>query len=223
MPTAYAVVRRLYTALRPRYHTDWQEPLAEGPCVFVCNHAGAFGPVDMVCKFPLRDQLHIWCNEGIMNRESCPDYVRQDYWWKPESPLAPLWSATLPHLAAAVIPPILQKAPTIPVYHDARVITTLRKSAQALKQGEYVVIFPEQPSGFQSHHDWINTGWLPICTLWQRMTGEGLRLHPVHIDYKRHRFTVAAPVVFDTTRSLEEQQEELAARLAAGLRGDAAV
>ena len=219
MPTAYSVVRKLYTALTPAYETVWTQPLPEGPCVFICNHAGAFGPVDMVCKFPLQNQLHIWCNEGIMNTETCPDYIRQDYWWRPDSRLAKLWSATIPPVANLIIPRILQRAPVIPVYHDARVMTTMRRSIKALQQGEYVVIFPEQPSGFQAHHDWINTGWMPICTLWQRVSGEALRLVPVHIDYKKHRFTIAPPVLFDTGRSLDEQREELAAKLAQGLRG----
>lgn len=201
-----------------RMTVEWEEPFIDGPCVFVYNHEGALGPIELMTKFPLREKCRAWCNEGIMNRKSCPAYVRQDYWWKPGCRLEPLYNATLPYLAAAILPPVLTSAPTIPVYHDARVMTTMRQSLQALKKGEYVAICPEQPSGFGTHHDWINTGWLNLCTLYYRATGENLRLYPLHIDPKGHRFVVSKPVVYDGARRLEEQQEEIAFRLAAGFR-----
>jgi len=106
------------------------------------------------------------------------------------------------------------------VYHDARVMSTVRTSMRLLKEGKYIVIFPEQPSGFGEHHDWINTGWLNICTMYHRTTGKALKLWPVHIDTKGKAFHVAKPVVFDTARTVEEQQDEMVRLLAAGLRGE---
>ena len=128
MGRLYRCLRAVVRAVTPRMTTTWEEPFSGNPSVFVCNHVGAFGPIDMVVKFPLRDEVRVWCNEGIMNRKTCPAYVRQDYWWKPGCRLEPLYNATLPYIAAAVLPPILQSAPTIPVYHDARVMTTMRQS-----------------------------------------------------------------------------------------------
>ena len=216
MGRLYRCLRAVVRAVTPRMTTTWEEPFSGNPSVFVCNHVG---PIDMVVKFPLRDEVRVWCNEGIMNRKTCPAYVRQDYWWKPGCRLEPLYNATLPYIAAAVLPPILQSAPTIPVYHDARVMTTMRQSMKALKEGKHLVIFPEQPSGFGEHHNWINTGWLNICTMFYRATGKNLTLYPVHIDQKKHCFEVQKPVMFDGNRTLEEQQDALVKHLAAGLRG----
>ena len=141
MGRLYRCLRAVVRAVTPRMTTTWEEPFSGNPSIFVCNHVGAFGPIDMVVKFPLRDEVRVWCNEGIMNRKTCPAYVRQDYWWKPGCRLEPLYNATLPYIAAAVLPPILQSAPTIPVYHDARVMTTMRQSMKALKEGKHLVIF----------------------------------------------------------------------------------
>ena len=69
--TLAAVVR----ALSPEMETVWAEPFAGEPSVFVCNHVGALGPIDMVVKFPLREDCLAWCNEGIMNRKTCPAYI----------------------------------------------------------------------------------------------------------------------------------------------------
>lgn len=209
-----------FRLVTPGMTITWDEPFIDEPCVFVCNHVGAMGPIHMVITFPLCDRVQAWCNEGIMNRKTCPAYVRQDYWWEPGCRLEPLYNVTIPYIAAAVIPPVLKSAPTIPVYHDARVMTTMRQSMRALKDGQHLVIFPEQPSGFGEHHDWINTGWLNLCTMYHRMTGRALRMYPVHIDPKGRHFHVSRPVCFDPARTLEEQQDEIARILGAGLRGE---
>ncbi len=220
MGILFNVIAAAYRLFTHRYAAEWEEPFIDEPCIFLCNHAGAFGPVEISAKFPLRKNIRLWCNEGIMNRKECPAYVRQDYWWKPESRLAPLYSATIPYAAAAIVPPVLKSAPTIPVFHDIRVMTTMHKSVDAMKQGMHIVIFPEQPSGFQSHHDWLNTGWMPLCTMWQHKSGKDVRLYPVHIDYKKHVFHVGRPVQYDGSRSLEEQKEELIEGVKPVLRGE---
>ena len=220
MSKAYQRLCAVIPAVTPSMTTQCEEPFAGRPAVFVCNHAGAFGPIDMCAKFPLRDQCHTWMNAQMLDPKQVPAYVRQDYWWRPGSFFEPLLNATLPYIAAAVLPPILRLAPTVPVYHDGRVLTTMRQSLKWLKNGEHLVIFPEQPSGFQSHHSWINTGFLHIATMYYRATGQALMFYPVHVDYKRHVFQVARPIAFDTSRTLEEQQEELVNVLAKGLRGE---
>ena len=78
MGRLYRCLRAVVRAVTPRMTTTWEEPFSGNPSVFVCNHVGAFGPIDMVVKFPLRDEVRVWCNEGIMNRKTCPAYVRQD-------------------------------------------------------------------------------------------------------------------------------------------------
>lgn len=201
-------------------NTVWEVPFEEGPCVFIPNHAGAIGPIDMVAKFPLRDNCRPWMNHGMMDRKEVPAYVRQDYWWKPGCFAEPLLNATIPYIAAAVIPPVLHSVPGIHVYHDQRVIMTVRQSIHELGAGRYLIIFPEQPSGWESHHSWINTGWLEIAPLWYRKSGQALRMYPVHIDPKKHEFRVSAPIMYDPGRKLEEQTQEIADKLAKGLRGE---
>lgn len=217
MGKLFQVLAPVIRAFSPKMKTTWAEPFAGEPCVFVCNHVGAMGPIHMVLQFPMKDDCLAWCNEGIMNRESCPAYVRQDYWWEPGCKLEPLYNATLPYIAAAIIPPVLKSAPTIPVFHDARVMTTMRQSLKQLRSGKHLIIFPEQPSGHGEHHDWINTGWLQICTMYYRATGQALRLYPVHIDVKKNCFEVAKPVIFDTNRTVDEQTAEIVDALRAGM------
>lgn len=216
----YNGLAKLIRACTRPNRTEWEVPFEEGPCVFVVNHAGLFGPLDMCAKFPLRDKCHPWMNHGMMDRKEVPAYVRQDYWWKPGCFFEPLLNVTVPYIAAAVVPPVLNGAPGVPVYHDQRVMITMKESVRLLKEGEYLIIFPEQPSGWKSHHTWINTGWLRLGELWYRTSGQALKLYPVHLDHRKHLFSVSAPVYYDPSRKFAEQEKELADALAAGLRGE---
>ena len=203
-----------------RMRTEWEVPYEEGPCVFVVDHAGATGPVDMMTKFPLRDRCHPWINDGVLEAKKIPAYVRQDYWWKPGSFFEPVLNVTVPYIAAAILPPILRGVPYIPVYHDQRIMLTLRQSVRVLQKEEALIVFPEQPGGWVTHHERINTGWLRLGELWYRNSGRALKLYPVHIDRKKRLFRVAAPVWYDPARRFSEQEEELAAALTKGLRGE---
>lgn len=225
MGKLFNFLKGAFRLVGPKMTTTWEEPFIDEPCIFVCNHVGAMGPIHMVINFPLCDNLMAWCNEGIMDRKFCPAYVRQDYWWEPGCRLEPLYNATIPYIAAAVIPPVLKSAPTIPVYHPPgnskfSPVTTIRLSMTALKEGKHIVIFPEQPSGYKDHHMWINMEWLYLCTVYHRRTGKALRLYPVHIDTAEHAFRVAKPVAYDPEKPLEEQKAEIERVLAAGLRGE---
>ena len=197
--------------------TEWAVPFTGEPSVFICNHAGAFGPIDICAKFPLADQIHPWMNAQVLSARETPAYVRQDYWWKPDSKLAPLLTITLPYLAAAILPPIVRTAPTVPVYHDMRVLRTIRESLRILKAGEHLVIFPQQPAGFQAHMEQLNRGFLQVAPAYARATGKALAFWPVLIDYRNRVFRVSAPVYFDPNQTLPQQEEALLAALSRGI------
>jgi len=215
----YKAATTLLRIFSPKMEVTWQEPMVQDePCVFIGNHSGLWGPVDFVSKFPLRQSVYPWFNADVADKDLIPAYVRQDYWWKPGCRLEKLYDATLPYMAAAVLPPIMRSVPGVKVYHDARVMTTMRQSLRLLREGKHLLIFPEQPSGYGGHHDWINTGFLNIAVMYYKATGKALRFYPVHIVHNK-AFHVAKSIVFDPSRTLEEQVEELAAHLAKGLRG----
>lgn len=214
---SYRFLRGLIRLCTYRMRVEWAVPFTGEPSVFICNHAGALGPIDVCAKFPLADSIHPWMNAQVLSAREVPAYVRQDYWWKPGSKLAPLCNATLPYIAAAILPPILRTAPTVPVYHDIRVMKTFRESLKLLSAGEHLVIFPEQPSGFQAHASELNRGFLQIAPAYTRATGKALPFWPVCIDYKQRVFHVAAPIYYDVARKLDQQIDELLAGLKQGI------
>ena len=217
MGRLYNFLRGTIRTLAPKMTTEWACEYDGQPSVFCPNHAGAFGPIDMCAHFPLSDSCHPWLNAAMMDAKQVPAYVRQDYWWKPGCRMEPFYNATLPYLAAAIIPPILRSVPGVPVYHDMHVIDTFRKSIEYLKQGENLVIFAQQPSGFQSHYAELNRGFLRIAPMAHRTLGLALKFYPVHIDYKKRVFTVGEPVQYDPDVKYADQEQRLIDGIAKGI------
>lgn len=218
---SYRVLQWVVRHLTPKMTTVWEEPYDGTPCVFCPNHVGMLGPIDMVCHFELCDSSRAWFNNDVADAKKMPAYVRQDYWWKPGCKLEPLYNATIPYLAAAALPPIMRTVPGIPVYHDMQVIKTFRQSISVMKDGENLIIFPQQPSGYKSHHMWINKGFLQIAPMAWRTLHIPLKFYPVYIDHPNHKIYVRKPVRFDPERTLAEQEQELVDALAKGLRSNA--
>lgn len=196
----------------------WAEPLGDEPVIFLANHMGAMGPMYMAITFPLRENVAIWCNEGMMDEKLIVDYIRHDWWWEPESKLAPFYSATIPYIAKAIVPKVLRSAPTIPVYRDARVMSTMRASLKALKEGKHIVIFPELPDGHDSHAEHLQMGWLNLTTLYKRATGKDIKMMPVYIDEATRLFRVGKAITVDPDKPLAEQEERIERYIAAGIR-----
>lgn len=217
MKKSFLVLRWILRAVTPQMKTVWEVPYDGEPCVFCPNHAGVLGPIDMVVHFELCDTARPWFNAAVTNPREVPAYVRQDYWWKPGCRLEPLYNATLPYLAAALMPPVLNTVTGVPVYHDMRVIKTFRKSIEFLRAGDQLTIFPQQPSGYKSHHFEINKGFLQIAPMAWRTLGIALKFYPVFIDHAGHTIYVKKPVVFDPSRKLDEQEREIVDVLANGL------
>ena len=199
--------------------TVYAEPVGEEPVIFLANHLGAVGPMYMAATFPLRDQVAIWCNEGMMDEKLIVEYVRGDWWWHPESKLAPLYSATIPYIARLIVPKVLRSAPTIAVCRDARVMTTMRQSIKALKEGKHLVIFPELPDGHDSHAEQLQMGWINLVSMYNKATGKNIRMIPVFIDETSGTFNVCKGITADPEIPVKEQADSIERYIAAGIRG----
>ena len=202
-----------------RMKTEWEVPFEEGPCVFVVNNVGFMGPIEMCVKFSERAKCHPWINEELADAKQVPAYARKDFWWKPQSFFAPVLNVTVPYLAAAFVPPLVKGSPYVPVYHDQRIMLTLRQSIRVLQKDDALVVFPEQPNARLSNHEWLSTGWLRLGEMWYRNCGRALKMYPVHIDREKHIFKVAAPVWYDPSRRFRDQEKELVSALMKGIRG----
>ena len=127
----YRFCRVLVRIFTKPMRTEWAEQPDDGPYVFAVNHDGAHGPLLMCAHFPLRDQCHPWINSPVYDREAMPEYVLHDFWWKPGCFWEPVLKRTVPYIAAALVPPLMEGADGIPIYRDQRVMTTFRENSRS--------------------------------------------------------------------------------------------
>lgn len=203
----------------PRLTWRWDVPFDREPCIFVCNHERAMGPLQMAINFPLREQSRIWIYDGPLHRETFRAYVLQDHWWKEDGFLAPVLNVILPPVLGAIVPPVLRSVPHVPVYHEARAMRTIRESLRILRdEGQHMVIFPEIPTAFGAHEtEKINEGFLCLMPMYEHATGRPLRIWPMHMDLEKKEMHVKAPISFDMAQSLPDQVPRLTREVLDGI------
>lgn len=214
----YRFFRKLVRIFSRPVETVWEEPFDGKPAVFCPNHSGAWGPIAMMAHFELRDQCVPWFNADVASFRKMPAYVRQDYWWNPESKLDPLYKCTIPYLGAAVLPPVMKTVPGIKVHHDAHIISTFRESIKALDEGYHLVIFPQQPSGYHTRECTLNKGFLQVAPMAAKRLGIGVNFYPVIVDGPNHKITVGKKIPFDPSLTLEDQEERIVSCLTEALK-----
>jgi hypothetical protein len=106
------------------------EHLPEDGCILVGNHCHMHGPITSELYVPGRHTT--WCAAQMMELKEVPPYAYQDFW--SGKPKAFRWFyRLLSYLIAPLSVLIFNHAYTIPVYHDQRLITTMKQTVAELE------------------------------------------------------------------------------------------
>ena len=136
----YRILRWLVWLFYPKTKVAGTEHLPREASVVVGNHTQMNGPIIAELYFPGKN--YTWCAGEMMHWREVPSYAYADFW-----SFKPRWQRPFFKLLSYLITPLsvllFNNARTIPVYHDARLLTTYRASIEKLQEGFSVVIFPE--------------------------------------------------------------------------------
>ena len=174
-----------------------QENLPQsGPAVFVANHLETLGPLAAICSIPLR--LHVWSN--MLDEETAADFLQWDFTERALH-LKPPGSAWVAKGISKITVPLLRSLEYIPIHVGApqRIMDTLDLSVAHLRQGKFVLLFPEdRPAPINPA-----TGMRPFQHIFVRLaekyyeqTGECLEFYPVTIHAQRRLVQVGQLVAF---------------------------
>ena len=206
----YRIIRWLIWVFYPRTAVEGVERLPDEPCIIVSNHCQMHGPI--VCELHLPGEHDTWCAGQMMHLKEVPDYAFEDFWR--DKPRRIRWFF---RLASYVIAPVsvcvFNNARTIGVYHDARIMSTFRQTAQRLEEGANVVIMPE---GRQAHNDIINDlqeGFIDIARIYKKRTGKDLCFIPMYIAPALRKAFIAEPVRYCSDNPAAEEKERIKAYL----------
>ena len=171
---------------------------SDEPFVFVANHYSVFGPASFVLSVPFL--CSIWQNEEIISPDSAAETIR------------PGLKRLLPFLSGRMLDrlcgklgslscKILVRFGAIPVNRKepSRLMSTMRKSVDALEQGQNLLIFPETglPEYSLTSVTPFFSGFATIGKLYHRRTGKVLRFCPCYIDEQHHVIHFGEPVSYN--------------------------
>ena len=205
-PFAYRVVRFFVWLFFPKFQIRGEENLPKEPCVIVGNHCHMFGPVAGELYTP--GQHWVWCAGEMMNKEEVAAYAYRDFW--SNKPKGIRWFyKMLSHLIAPISVLIFNSAHTVPVYHDARLITTFRDSIEKLRNGGSMVIFPEC---YTKHNNIVYSfqdKFVDLARFYYKKTGVSLLFVPMYLAPRLKSVYYGEPVTFCPDAPIVEERARI--------------
>jgi hypothetical protein len=189
------------------------------PGVFIANHLDATGPIACCCSIPMR--LYPWSVGDMMDPQKAPAYMNMDFTERLLH-LKPPLSTRFSHLLTRITVPMFWSLGCIPVYKGdyVRMQDTLRLSMEVLRQGRFLLIFPEDPSMEPDEQ----TGMKPFQHTFARLgeiyhseTGERLAFHPLTI-HKKGIIQASKPVLFNPLNPAGVERQRLKTMLESEIR-----
>jgi hypothetical protein len=181
-----------------------------GPAVFIANHLEALGPIAADCSIPLR--LYAWTVADMVDEEKAAAWLQWDFVERTLE-LKPPVSAWVAKWLSKITVPFLRSLGCIPVYRSDydRMTDTLRLSMDVLRQGRFLLVFPEDN---QLPADPV-TGMKPFQHSFVRLgekyfdeTGERLAFYPVAIHSSGY-VMVGKVTTFNPNYTMGQERQRL--------------
>lgn len=196
----------------PKIEVEGAENLPGGPCIVVGNHSQMNGPIASELYFP--GPRAIWCAGEMMHLKDVPGYAYKDFW--SGKPKAVRWFyKLLSYIIAPLSVCIFNNAHTIPVYRDARIVTTFRRTIAAMGEGKRIVIFPECPEKRNVIVNQFQDRFVSVAKMLYRRTGETVSFVPMYLAPKLKKMYLGPPVAFDPAAPEAEERRRICDAMAA--------
>lgn len=206
----YRFIRRLILIFYPKIRVEGTENLPQEPCIIVGNHTQMNGPICAELFVP--GQNLTWCAHQMMELKEVPAYAFEDFWSR-----KPKWTHPFYRLLSYIIAPlsvaVFNEAKTIPVYRDARLISTFKQTIKALDDGTSVIIFPECYTPHNNIVYQFQDKYIDVAKLYHKRTGKCLNFVPVYIAPKLKKMYFGKAVPFDPEAPIAQERQRITRQL----------
>jgi 1-acyl-sn-glycerol-3-phosphate acyltransferase len=179
--------------------------------LIISNHEGTDAPLslELYGDVPMR-----YWGAHEMNSGLIPMYKYQSRVYYHQRKHWPLWLARLFCLIASPLTNLFYKGLNlISTYRDIRFTRTLRESMKALKQGEYIVIFPEDAkNGYLPELEGFFQGFVMLAEVCHRR-GMDVPIFVTYFKKKELVYMIDAPVLYSELIKDGATREQIAKRL----------
>ncbi len=179
--------------------------------VILSNHEGTDAPMslELYCDQPIRMWGASEMNSGLV---SMYKYQTRVYYHEKKG-----WNLHLARLFCLIATPLTnlfyKGLRLISTYRDTRFRRTIRESIEAIRQGENVVIFPEDSTnGYLEELEGFHKGFVVFAEVCKK---QGIDL-PIYVTYFRKKdltYIVDKPVLYSQLSQNGESKEEICRRL----------
>lgn len=197
-----ALVRLFY----PKLEVVGAENLPDEPALIVGNHTQMHGPIACELYFPVN--RYTWCAGPMMHLKEVPAYAYADFW--SQKPKSVRWFfKILSYLIAPLSVCVFNNAQTVPVYRDARLRTTFRKTEECLESGASVVIFPEHDVPYNHILCEFQDKFIDVAKIYHRKTGVELCFVPMYLAPKLRKMYLGKPIRFCAENPIAQERERI--------------
>ena len=202
----YKILRWIIRLVYPKTQICGAEKLPDEPVVLVGNHTQMNGPI--ICEFYMPMERYTWCAAQMMHWKEVPSYAFQDFWSQ-----KPRYTHWFYKILAYLITPfsvcLFNNANTIPVYRDARLLSTFKTTVRMLDEGTSVVIFPEHDVKHNHIVYDFQDKFLDVAKLYYKRTGKVLKFVPMYIAPGLRQVHFGEPVAYDPAEPMDTQRVKL--------------
>ena len=184
---------------------------SENPIVFLGNHAEIYGPIASALCFPV--PVRFWVISHMMGRSRDVRAYLYENTCSKKTFLPVFVRRLLARLMGGLSVNIMCGLNSIPVYRDSpmKLRMTLRKSVEALENGDNLMIFPEHPDGryVKGSVSELSPGFLMLAEAWWKRSGWKLRIMPVYANRTKRTFTFGDEITYEPENGYASEQERI--------------
>lgn len=203
----YRFVKALIRLFYPKMRCVGTENIPKDePVVFIGNHCQLHGPI--ACEIYMPVERYTWCVAEIMDRKTAPAYAYADFW--PYKRRGTRWFyRLLSYLVTPLALLLFNNADTVPVYRDARLLDTLRRTTDLLEQGKSIVIFPERDGENNGVLNEFQDGFPDVARFYRKRTGKDVCFVPMYLAPKLKLISFGEPLRSDGAASVRAERERV--------------
>ena len=202
-----------------RYRCIGSEKL-KGPAILISNHLGAIGPIACVLSIP--QQLHLWGSANLFDKTKIVDHLMGDF-VGPVLHLRGRFGRFIAKVIGRIVMPMIERLEVVPVdRHDVVLSGAFKRSIQFLEQDGLLLVMPEDPTlpvdPVSGLHPFMS-GYLYLCSLAKKRSGQDLPVYPVAIHKKGRRVVIGEPLYYENTGNTRLDMLRMTKRLEETING----
>ncbi len=202
----YVFIKEAVRFFYPKTTLEGSSRIPAHDAVIVGNHSQMNAPIIFELYSPVK--RYTWCIGEMMELKEVPSYAFQDFWSG-----KPAWNRWFFKALSYVIAPlavvVFNNADTIPVYHDTRIVNTIRETMSRLQEGADIVIFPEEHTPYNRIVNGFQDKFVDVGRFYYRKTRKKLAFVPAYVCPAFKRVYIGTPVRFDPDIPIEEERKRI--------------